>query len=184
MHIERMTKLAELMEGLAQRQAAAQAKLEPVFDMSSWAEVDAWDDEGNICGTSACACGHAALDPWFSGQGFHLLARLYDEDDEDRKLEEKVLYNLDDFLALVKEKRTSSFTMRYKDYGGFQAAEEFFGLSEGTAGILFGGRLHTPTQVAEAIRGLLADENYFDKIYPTESDYVSDDDETMEGEAP
>lgn len=56
MHVERLTKLAELLERPLPKGA-------PKFDMSTWYQ----------CGTRACAAGHAALDPWFRRRGLKLV---------------------------------------------------------------------------------------------------------------
>lgn len=52
MNIERLTKLAELLENLDTK------KTKKKFNMESW-----------DCGTSACAVGHAMINSWFNKQG-------------------------------------------------------------------------------------------------------------------
>lgn len=60
MHKERLTKLAELMDGLKPEQ----------FDIGDW--VSLYKGGEADCGTVACACGWAAITPWFKQQGLSL----------------------------------------------------------------------------------------------------------------
>lgn len=61
MHIERLSRLADLLESYRTPPGS------PEFNMTVFYEE--WN-----CGSAACACGLAALDPWFNAQGFTLTA--------------------------------------------------------------------------------------------------------------
>jgi hypothetical protein len=64
MHVERLTKLAELLEAMPEKPAPV------ALDLRRWAMPSY--AEHQPCQTAACACGHAALDPWFQQQGLSL----------------------------------------------------------------------------------------------------------------
>jgi hypothetical protein len=116
MHIERLTKLAELMETI-------QKDMNKVahFDLGNWIgrysisnKVYAILRDENShkfttdliveCGTTACACGYAGMDPWFREQGLKL--------DQDA-------------------------CMSYKNFIGWSAVQFFFDISEDHAEFLF-----------------------------------------------
>jgi hypothetical protein len=63
-HIERLTKLAELLESATGRDVPFPTRRKPAtLDMRVFAKRDE-------CGTVACAAGIAGLHPWFRRQGF------------------------------------------------------------------------------------------------------------------
>lgn len=90
------------------------------FDMADFYCTQV-DSAGNLCGTSACAMGHAARLPEFNAAGLSI----------DPKSE-------DDFI------------LNGQPIGGFDAAEQVFGISRSTAYWLFGGEYHTRTAKGEA----------------------------------
>jgi hypothetical protein len=114
---DRLERLAKELRNFARRK-----KTNLKFDLGSW--VDTTDDyrhedptvvargalnADNYCGTTACACGLAALIPEFNKKGFKL--------------------QLDTWGDLA--------TITYKDWEGFAAAEEFFGLTDREAAFVF-----------------------------------------------
>src|SRR5262245_56582343 len=94
MHVERLTKLAELLESHNGYRVIKVRGREMVFDLGQWKATDAqlkeqaedWlaDTAGikrleklmakNNCGTTCCAVGLAAQSPWFNRQGLKLTA--------------------------------------------------------------------------------------------------------------
>lgn len=86
MNKEALLKVAEILD-----------KVNPEkFDLKGWK-----------CGTTACACGHAAMDPWFYEQGFSIKG-------------------LEPYL-----------TISYKGLQGWDAIEEFFDLNINDSFYLF-----------------------------------------------
>lgn len=97
-HIERLQRLADLLGNLKPTQELAfnlgtwvspEALEDPTLYDSMMEEIELEGDCPSIldvlersspglpegfCGTTACAVGHACLDPWFNGQGLHLVA--------------------------------------------------------------------------------------------------------------
>lgn len=70
MNIERLTKLAELLDKVA-------AANKP-FNLAVWindpdSETSDPQHKAGECGTVACAVGYAACDPWFNAQGLSLV---------------------------------------------------------------------------------------------------------------
>lgn len=63
-NIERLSRLVEVLEAVK-----ADPAKERDFDMKTWAT------ETQSCGTHACACGWAAMDPVLNAQGLHLVKR-------------------------------------------------------------------------------------------------------------
>lgn len=86
------------------------------------------------CGTSACAVGLAALDPWFQERGLQLVPPDEDEDGDEA-------------------------TIRYQGYYHFSAVNEFFDIPYEEAWRLFHPSGYaipvTPSLVATNIRNLL-----------------------------
>ena len=127
---ERLTRLAELLDRVPHSAPVS-------FDLSSWAMK-------SDCGTTACACGHAALDPWFQSQGFYL------KDD----LGKKILTVAD--LGKV----TQYPDITYDGFTDWDAVEVFFDLLEDHCEHLFAGWRYegvaTPADVASRIREYLA----------------------------
>lgn len=85
----------------------------PIEDALKWEDMFTNDDPElmkipDMCGTTACACGFAGLDPWFRKQGFKTT-----------------------FHGELK------FVTSEVDEEHFEAVEEFFGIDEGTAMNLF-----------------------------------------------
>jgi len=71
MNIERLTRLAELLETPSTLRPLA--VMDVGFDLTTWYREGPDYDDGiesyNECGTTACAVGHACLDVWFNAQG-------------------------------------------------------------------------------------------------------------------
>lgn len=124
--IERFENLVRVLDVVAQN-----GKLEAKFDLDDWfalyhdmeqrsdEDVAAWakmfdNDDPNLvtipdkCGTTACACGFAGMDPWFRQQGFK--TSLYGD---------------------------ISYITRTQGLEHFSAVEEFFGIESDDALELF-----------------------------------------------
>ena len=170
MNTEALLRVAEMLE---RENPSTQDRLGPeivAFDMSSWAEpefnYDPKEGETAICGTSACACGHAALDPWFQERGLRLALRnpftetqpIYTSMRSAQHLTETMAQrareNLPQHYLIV---HTQPETGRIHG-SGMDAVESFFGLTSYDATVLFGGiGVHqTPLEVAAVIRRFLA----------------------------
>lgn len=67
MHIERLSKLVQLLENLPQIPSFYNASKPFAFNLT------VWRDE---CGTSACAVGFAAMDSWFQQEGLSLMLNV------------------------------------------------------------------------------------------------------------
>ena len=96
------------------------------FDLDSWS-----------CGTTACACGWAAVDPVLMKEGFRLEANWYDDKaDKDRS---KKVKTQEEIIEL--NDREGAFNLRiepaYKGETDWDAAEKFFKLTAEEAIWLF-----------------------------------------------
>lgn len=106
------------------------------FDMGSWFETTIEKIKVNpktgvcttVCGTSACALGHAALIPEFQKAGLRLVVN-----------------------------KDGSGHVRYRGATGTEAAETFFGLIHFHSELLFGGIPSTPKKKAREILEVLKD---------------------------
>lgn len=145
-NLEALRKLVELLNGVH----AANPKS---FDLGSWVGTDGDDSKLNDilkqyaadtdfdprptlteCGTTACACGYAALDPWFRAQGFGI--------NSDRQL----VYRHPERLTQL----------------GWDAVYTFFNLSRSVANYLFSSECYrddwnTADAVADRIQDLIDD---------------------------
>jgi hypothetical protein len=151
---DRLTDVADLLEGKGKFKDNG---VEPSkFDMSIFFDSPdlpyvGYDDLGSLetsdsaasvvekgCGFAACACGHAGLRPEFRRQGFKTVRRG------------------EPGLGFT----TYSETVTYKDKTDFNAAREFFGITEDDCNHLFlpmsSNRSNTPKAVAKRIRDFVA----------------------------
>lgn len=137
MHIERLTKLAELLESHNGFRVIDVEGDKVIFDLSGWScdaeimcEAERAEAFSVNCNTSCCAVGLAAMTKWFSDQGLHL---------EDCDVDRDVMFN---------------------GYSGWHAVQVFFELGGDVASNLFSASSYeeraVPSQVAARIRALLA----------------------------
>jgi hypothetical protein len=136
MNKERLLRLADKLEG-----KGAYEEIGPVptkkFKMDDWVRGDEaklmsakHDKDGYLkeipCGTAACACGWAAIDPWFRKRGFRLYTNGY-----------------------------SVVHPRFDGFGADEAVSKFFDLPPyGFRGLFVEDG--TPKQVAKRIRKFVA----------------------------
>lgn len=116
------------------------------FHLDAWTyakggavNISALKPETLACGTTACACGFAGIDPWFNEQGFYL--KPYQGFSGQR------------------------FEPAYKGREGWEAVEEFFGLSKKQATKLFSVSCYwcdeiTPQDVINRIESLLKENGH------------------------
>lgn len=121
MNRERLERLADLLEALPENGSAGENGMK--FNLNTWM----------TCGTVACACGHAACDPWFKRQGLRLEYWQTGNDD--------------------------GYGLFYRHWTHFTAVAQFFQISSDRARHLFSGsnykRITRPRDVAERIRETL-----------------------------
>ncbi len=161
MNRKRLSRLAALMDD-------AQARIDENprvrFNLNTWA------DFSPDCGTTACACGHAALHPWFQREGLYLMFS-YDMDGEEKPIE-----NVRHFDQIVQEAierkkeadengREFGYDIRLRMRGvdqsdSMKVAAIFFGIDYNQAAHLFHPFEYrpnraTPADVARRIRTML-----------------------------
>lgn len=142
-NIPRLLRLIEVLEQVEREKRP--------FYLGLW--VDSW-----ICGTVACACGYAALDPGLAAQGLQLLANLKNDDGyiiEHHNMSAVPIpegYHVDDGW------------IEFEDHMGMDAAAEFFGIDYDTAVNIFDINGYdgptediTPSDVVSKIRTLIAE---------------------------
>jgi len=130
MNPKQKARLRKLADYLSKLKPDAHRK----FDMRTWFETTIEKIKVNpktgvcttVCGTSACALGHAALIPEFQKAGLRLVVN-----------------------------REGDGHVRYRGYEGTVAAEHFFGLMSWDADLLFGGGDSTPKKKARQILKVL-----------------------------
>jgi hypothetical protein len=161
MNTEALLRVAELLEHHKPAPLREIANFKALgFDMQSWVwsrgPDPEWDTttETNYCGTTVCACGLAALDPWFQARGFMLIARKAGEILHTvpvRSAEELPQYSR-------RGKPGTYFEVTHKDKLGSAAVKDFFGLTRAESQDLFGdlGYHITPLLVAQNIRAFVA----------------------------
>jgi hypothetical protein len=154
----RVAEMLELYEPAPPHEIADFKALD--FDMKNWAWAEMPDpDENNYCGTSVCACGLAALDPWFRARGFVLTAY-----NASAILPDIIpMESAQELLEYSSGSRNRgvpwiSFDLTYKGQRGMDAVKDFFELTELQAATLFGdlGRHMSPLIVAQNIRAVVA----------------------------
>lgn len=131
------------------REVQDDEELRDRFDLESWFSGEAVEDgtdwkDGRLvpaCGTTACACGFAGLDPWFNAQGFEL-----------RATKDKVLHT------------TIAHTIAYKDKTHWEAVRAFFGVRQYDAEMLFGEESYRdgarPIDVIQRIESFLKENKH------------------------
>ena len=109
------------------------------------------------CGTTGCAAGWAALDPWFQERGFYLASP-----DSFR-----VVHTTQELLAVPPDSRFS-LSPTYNSWRGFRALSEFFDIEGEIAEEIFSADSYPPDAspglVIEKIDRLLADPHAFDRL--------------------
>lgn len=149
MNVEALNQMVRVLENVASNQI-----LRATFDLESWSN-EMWS-ESTIkiltapipvaeqmfeCGTTACACGHAGLDPWFNQRGF----------------------KWDVLKSFGRTAHLSCFDKNGNQLIGWHAVQEFFELGERQAEHLFSQEAYneegiyqvTPEDVIARIRILL-----------------------------
>jgi hypothetical protein len=159
MNTEALLRVAELLEHLEPAPSDEIADFKALdFDMLNWAWVE-MPGENNHCGTSVCACGLAALDPWFRARGFVLTATnaldILPTTVSVESAEELLEYSRrshDRGMPWI------SFDLDHKGKRGMEAVQAFFDLPEHQAAALFNNLAPhmTPLIVAQNIRALVA----------------------------
>jgi hypothetical protein len=119
MNKERLLKTAELLA-----RYALEDNPDVAFNMATWATINY---SAPLCGTSACAVGLAALDPWFQDQGLELISgswRIHTRAE----------------LVAVLEKKSSSLRLVPGFNGKFNhyAVKDFYDLNMEEVQFLFG----------------------------------------------
>lgn len=116
--IERLTYLADLLDALPKERG---------FNIHTFGSVPSGEPN---CGTTACACGYAALDPHFMKQGFRL--RLEGRGgDLSPPIQGIMGFNK------LKASEERDILITYKGETGKDAADLFFGLERGQFDELF-----------------------------------------------
>jgi hypothetical protein len=158
MNTEALLRVAELLEHLEPAPSDEIADFKALdFDMLNWAWVE-MPGGNNHCGTSVCACGLAALDPWFRARGFVLTASSVFE-----KFYDLPMRSAQELLEYSRRSHDRgmpwiSFDLDHKGKRGMEAVQAFFDLPEHQAAALFGNLAShmTPLIVAQNIRALVA----------------------------
>jgi hypothetical protein len=140
---ERLEKTAELLE-----QLALTRQYDIIFDMGTWGSYEQGD---SLCGSSACAVGYAALDPWFQEQGLRL---RYENEDGDL-LE---VFSVQEFNEVLKKDSEIEFEPYFQGLVVGSAVRAFYELEDGDdVNYLFGpNNRNDPAKVAAKIRRFIA----------------------------
>src|SRR4029077_8748797 len=123
MHRERLDRQIAVL-----REVAAS---ERVFDMRNWIEKPR-SHEG-ACGTSACAFGYGALDPQLRAEGLRMAVGFTKEGNDEKTyvdVASKAEYNALVMTLTPDELGTLSAYPEFGGLSGFEAAVEFFGITE------------------------------------------------------
>jgi len=165
MNRERLSRLADLLDQIHARELPFNLKGWGGFVMEDGDVLENLNTRNmvHVCGTTACACGHAALDPWFQAQGLYLVAW---RSDSDSALPVSSVEDLNTLLTRAKDNDWPdlSFSIQYQDNEGrlsigWYAIEAFFDIGDETANFLFAEESYvnraTAADVADRIRGLL-----------------------------
>jgi hypothetical protein len=136
-HTRRLRKLADILENLRRGRR---------FSMGTWGVhgPEHHPDENCCCGTTACALGHAAMDPGFRRCGLRLEWGL--------SLGWERYYDGAGYAANVVLKIKGRDELR-----GFDAGAEFFGLTQEEASFVFRAVNDTKRTVIRKLRALAAD---------------------------
>jgi hypothetical protein len=146
MNEERLLKTAELLEHLALNR-----QLDVNFCMSYWGTYNSKSVRDHPCGTSACAIGFAALDPWFQKEGLELYAFTEVGDDPDCKLS-----SIEEFNDFLRAHPRAECTPKFEGHVDMSAVRTFYGISYEDANCLFGiNNPDDPAKIAAEIRALV-----------------------------
>lgn len=122
------------------------------FDISSWmSKPDEKDDNANACGTTACACGIIASQPKIRKRGFRLEYQREPNDETYLTIKGKA-------VVVPVYQATLEYTNKNGEVSeAFDAAADYFGISENVATYFFSGGEYytdrvTAKQVAKRIR--------------------------------
>ena len=169
MNTEALLRVAEMLE---RENPPTQDRLGPeivAFDMSSWAEpefsYDPKEGETAICGTSACACGHAALDPWFQERGLELALLDIHTGRQTYTVMRSAQHLTQTMAHRAREGLPQTYSILHTKPGtkiiyeaGLDGVAGFFDITPADATVMFGGigTHRTPLEVAAVIRRFLA----------------------------
>ena len=151
MHTERLLRVAELLERLPTTHN---------FDLTNFAENR--EQFGHGCGTSACACGYAALDPSFQAEGFRLVSSVQLGDLGFDLTNATTMTDAPSFNSFAKMHPLHRFTVAYGDETGLEATRTFFDIGDLAFDVLFTYEKYedeeetTAIQVAARIREFVA----------------------------
>jgi hypothetical protein len=101
MHVERLTKLAELLDRV-------EAEKKP-FDIWFWYTPNT----NHPCGFAACAVGHAMVDPWFISQG---LTKNYEHNNGPHYNDKYEMEAVQEFFSLSSTDADTLFAAECYDY--------------------------------------------------------------------
>lgn len=140
MYIDRVNDMISFLEHIREQMRLDKLnKNKPVigFDLDTWANPS----NRNYCGTTACAVGHAALDPRFQENGLSMVLNYKDEHRNgttyNHEWKSKPINNVDDIkstnkIILNDAGSTWFFSIRYTDpvtkliYTEFSGIDRFF----------------------------------------------------------
>ena len=181
MNSEALLRVADLLErSKPVHVQSGPAATDVAFDMSSWGDVNIDDDDfgpettiKDVCGTSACAAGHAALDPWFQERGLRLVALDPRKPNGEADIRIKDSEHLiETALSFARRGHGLAFTILFEENKttAMDAVADFFEINDAQASFLFGGALRsTPEGVAKAIRDFVAQPVYEDEASPAQA---------------
>jgi hypothetical protein len=149
MDVVRLNRLVNILEGVQ--------RANKPFNLGFWIENATSDEEGSgfnktvsgnvaeTCGTACCAFGYAALDPEFQAAGLkmeaiYLTKEQVESDDWDNiRPQKRPITNIADYNALMQECYNDDIDVdiRFGDERFFDAAADFFGITENAAQYLF-----------------------------------------------
>lgn len=140
MKIGNMRALSRLMRRLQKERA--------MFNMNKWAGHEhSVFEENNVCGTTCCALGHAALQPFFQKQGLQLRTVF--------TLRPKVITSYEALDRRLERDPDETLSVYLENQKGYDAGAELFGISRQQAFLLFNpgryrGRVE-PRHVADRV---------------------------------
>lgn len=128
-----LLRLADKLQSRGDYEGTPFANTHARFDMGDWMVGRVTDID---CGYTACAIGHAGLDPWFQVRGFEIAP------------------------SFAKNQSTPSYTKDGHEHRGFYAVMEYFGINLEEAEYLFGRGAYAhdvkPEEVGERVRKYVA----------------------------
>jgi hypothetical protein len=136
------TDLLLLLATRLEQIAEAGDRVGPIgFDMRDWID---FEDREHVCGTTACAMGHAALMPEFQAEGLHF-----------RDHTGRGLFTAEEVNRSVVEEIETPTLVAGDRFITYLTIASFFEIHECVARTIFGGNPRSPRQVAWQIRTLV-----------------------------